>query len=518
MRHFEKTGKTRSVARRIGRAVGGVVVVLGAILLGISWWISEHFGVVTIDQVLVNIRGAGGEAGGTSLVVSGVVVGLVIPLIVSGGLLYFARLVRSASWKKTLPRKARIGFTGAVVALLALVPVAGFTSIAHALSLPQYVDSLMSDHDLADYYTAPAIESKPEGTTRNIVIIYMESVEDSLANTSVFEKDMLTPIQEATAGWDSVTLQQPIDGRSTLGGIVNTQCGFPLRMANTNLVGNAINVAGQDVEAYLPNATCLGDILADQGYHSVFMGGANTSFAGKGTFLMDHGYSEVKGRGYWRDHGETEMRSDWGLSVRRLMELAKDEVTTLHDAGQPFNLTLLTLDSHPKDTVYPYCDVDTDQELTSIYDCSMQQVAGFVNYMDEQGYLDDTVVVVMGDHLRIMGSDNTFRDQLESIPDRTIFNRIWSPDSVNFAVHDIDQFSMYPTILEVLGSDLKDGRAGIGVSALEASPSPGSIRDLSRADYDDLVLARSQDFYNWIWGVETTEGGGDPGEATPSSE
>ena len=523
----EKTRvKSRGAARRVRRFLVSLLVVMGAVLFSLALWITNHFGTVTVDQVLVNIQGAGGEgSGGVGLVVSAIIWVLVVPILVSLLFLYILRKTNASNWKKSLPRLAQTGVSTAVVLLLAAIPVAGATSISSTLSLPQYVESLVSDQNIGDYYTAPTVISTPEGKPRNLVLIYMESAEQSLTDTSIFEKDMLAPIEEATQGWDSVILDQPAKEGWTLGGIVNTQCGFPLKMANTNLVGNAINMAGQDVASYLPGATCLGDVLEDQGYHSVYMGGANTDFAGKGTFLADHGYSDVLGRSYWIQQGETEMRSDWGLSDRRLMELAKEKVTELHDAGQPFNLTMLTLDTHPEDTVYPYCDVTTNQALTSIYDCSMQQVAGFVDYMKQQGYLDDTVVVLMGDHLRIMGSDNTFLDQLNNIPNRTIFNRIWSPDGVDLKVHEIDQFSMYPTILETLGYTVKDGRAGLGVSALETNPGSGTIRDLSPDLFHSLVQSRSQSFYDRMWGTDggdtsTPQGTGTPhetGGATPSS-
>lgn len=489
--------------RRLGRALVSAVFVLGAVLLGFSWWILAYSGISTVDQILANMEGAGGDgAGGTLIVVSGVVGAVTVPLVIASVVLFAVRRINASAWKESLPARMSAAVSAATGIVLAAVPIGGIVAISTVLSLPQYVASIMSDQSLTDYYATATVTSTPSGTPPNLVIIYMESVEDALSDASIFERDMLAPIEAATDGWSSVTLTQPANGGWTLGGIVNTQCGFPLRMSDTSLVGDEINVVGRDVEEYLPRATCLGDVLEDQGYRSVFLGGANTSFAGKGDFLADHGYDTVLGRKQWIARGETELREDWGLSDRRLMARAKEMVTELHESGEPFNLTLLTLDTHPEDHVYAYCDVDSEQELTSIYECSMQQVASFVDYMDANGYLDDTVVVVMGDHLRLMGSNNSFRDQLEEIPDRTIFNRIWIPDGLDIAVNQIDQFSMFPTILEIMGFELENGRAGIGVSALEADPGAGTVRDLPDQVLDSLVQSRSQDFYDYMWDVE----------------
>lgn len=491
--------------KRFGRWTVSILFVIGAVLLGLSWWLMAFSGKVTIDQMVVNALGAGGEgAGGSKVVVSGIFWIAVVPLTLGPLLLTSIRKLLASDWKKSLPRFAEVGVTTALVGTLVAVPVGGAAAISSTLSIPEYIDSMTSDVSLSNYYTVPNVVATPEGEPTNLVLIYMESVEDALTDPDVFGADMLTPIEDATEGWDTITLTQPANGGWTLGGIINTQCGFPLRMANPALIGNEINNAGADVETYLPGATCLGDVLEAQGYTSVFMGGANPSFAGKGTFLANHGYGEVLGRPEWQERGETEFRKDWGLSDRRLMELAKDKVTELHEASEPFNLTLLTLDTHPDDHVYSYCDVTTENPLNSIYDCSMQQVAGFLDYMDEQGYLEDTMVVVMGDHLRLMGRNNTFVEQLEGIEGRTIFNRIWSPDGVEFAVDEIDQLSMYPTLLELLGYEIENGRAGVGVSALEDNPGPGSVRSLTQERMDELVLALSQDFYDDVWGVETS--------------
>lgn len=489
--------------RRIWRHLAAVAFVLGAMLLGLSWWIVSNSGIVTVDQALANLRGAGGAgAGGTDIVLEAIVSSVVVPLVLAALVLAAIRRVHESDWRRALPKAAKVGVGAVAVGTLTLVPFAGAAAISTTLSLPQYVESRMTEYQLGDYYAAPSITATPEGAPRNLVLIYLESVEDALSDTDVFERDMLEPITDVTDGWDSITLTQPANGGWTLGGIVNTQCGFPLKMADTSLVGNEINTAGRDVDSYLSGATCLGDVLEEHGYRSVFLGGANSSFAGKGDFLADHGYGQVMGRTDWLAHGETEMRDDWGLSDRRLIENAKDAVTELHESGEPFNLTLLTLDTHADDHVHPYCDVASDQALTSIHECSMERVAAFVDYMDGQGYLDDTVVVVMGDHLRITGTSDTFREQLDEIPERTIFNRIWSPDRIDWKTDEIDQLSMYPTLLELLGYEILDGRAGIGVSALEADPGHGTTRSLSDREMASLVRSHSQEFYDEMWMVE----------------
>ena len=58
---------------------------------------------------------------------------------------------------------------------------------------------------------------------------------------------------------------------------------------------------------------------------------------------------------------------------------------------------------------------------------------------------------------------------------------------------------MYPTMLEAAGLELKDGEAGLGVSAFTGKLPGGSAQSLSPEDYRLLLDSRSQEFYDRAW-------------------
>jgi phosphoglycerol transferase len=298
-------------------------------------------------------------------------------------------------------------------------------------------------------------------------------------------------------------LQQYRGGGWTMSGLVSTQCGIPLK-GTGSASGNDL---GGGLDSYLGGSTCLGDVLHEHGYKNVFLGGANSSFAAKDTFLGSHGYSEQKDLSDWRAAGEPEenFRSDWGLSDERLLAHAADELDVLHaeaeKTGQPFNLSVLTLDTHEPVHVYDYCSVDTQDPVTSVFHCSMTQVAGFVEHMKQKGYLDDTAVVIMGDHLKHMGANDAFHEQLDDHPNRTIFNRIWIPGGeTNSALRPrVDQLNMYPTILEAAGLTLKDQAAGLGVSAFASKVPEDSAQAMKPDAYNELLDSPSTLFYAKAW-------------------
>ena len=525
--------RAQRVKRKKSSVFAGAVfwafVLVGALLLGISLWVRRSFGFISIDQLISNLRGGGGEgAGGDGLVVNAVITGIVIPVVIVA-IVAVATVLVIRRLRGTAALKGARGkvFVGVALVVALAVPIGAVGHLSRTIGLGDYVSATVREASgakgMADYYVSPlddpataaaiadtaprealgpAVEDRP----RNLVVIYLESIEDAFTEEETFEKDMIEPVSSVTGDWTTVPDYLMYEGGGwTMSGIVATQCGIPLRTDESGMTDtdpNAIGSEGNTISGYLPQATCMGDVLDAAGYRSVFMGGALASFAGKGQFLEDHGYDEVKDLAYWEEQGETEIRSDWGLSDRRLLERAKDEIDELHAGDEPFNLTVLTLDTHEPLHAYDYCPIETEQELTSITYCSMQQVQGFVEHMEERGYLEDTAVVIMGDHPKMTTEYVSFWDELSNRDKpRTIYNRIWSPDGL-VPTRQIDQLSMYPTMLELVGIGIPDHRAGIGVSAYaRAEDVPeGSILDLDAGEYSDIVNSRSTAFFKTLWG------------------
>ncbi|MBO1805564.1 sulfatase-like hydrolase/transferase [Leucobacter ruminantium] len=510
--------------RTVWAILGWTLVAVGAVLAGAALWIRRTFGAISVDQMLTNIAGAE-NTGSVDYIGSFVWTGLVAPL---GAVACLALLVlmfrrravvrgrkRDGSSSSTGPagfkRMRRLHAWAAPLAAIAICAF-GTSMFVQTVGLDRYVRSFSTSSTMADYYVTPDLQAQRTavaGNTenpKNLVLIFLESTEDQMGNEELFELNMLEPVQEATRGWQTIEDYQQYDGGGwTMAGLIGTSCGVPLRGAGISDadVGNGI---GTEAESYLPGAVCLGDVLASNGYRNVFLGGADAQFAAKANFFHTHGYDEVKDLNTWEDQGETDI-SGWGLSDHRLMELAAEEVDALHASGQPFNLTMLTVDAHEPTHIYEYCPVTTEDPLESVIHCSMDYVGGFIRHMEEQGYLDDTVVVVTGDHQKLLSEGFISLQALRDVEDRPVFNRIWSPDGQRIERSGADQLSMYPTILDLVGLGRPDHRAGIGVSALVDSQ-PGSILDLDPAEYTELVESRSPDLYRRLWagsGAVSTE-------------
>ncbi|RKQ33694.1 LTA synthase family protein [Kocuria tytonis] len=504
---------SRTVGLWAGRGVAYALIWLGLVLLAAAAVIRHYWGPISVGQMLMNLVSVQTDGGGGSIVWVAVLVIGVLPVLVTALIAVVRHRWGRSSRAERRGRSARVALRSASALAVAAVVVTGTASFASAVGLRQYVQAAKSPHDIGAQYVRPTVTA--DAHKLNLVVIYLESGEATLADDQLFEKNAFAPLENATPpsqGWRSVAdFQQYEGGGWTMAGMASTQCGIPLKGSGAGMGASDIGVG---MDQYLGGVTCLGDVLQDHGYKNVFLGGANSSFAGKGTFLRSHGYTEDKGLADWRAAGEPEknFRGDWGLSDERLMSHAKDEIDRLHAdserTGQPFNLSMLTLDTHEPVHVYDSCDVDTQNQVTSVFACSMSQVAGFVDHMRSRGYLEDTSVVIMGDHLKHMSAGDAFHEQLDDNPHRTIFNRVWIPGgSPREPLRSgADQLNMYPTLLEAAGLSVRDGAAGLGVSVRRPTPPEGSAQAMAPEDYRDLLDSLSSDFYTRAWDAQNPVG------------
>jgi phosphoglycerol transferase len=470
---------------------------LALAFLAIAGWVRFRFGTVSLEQILLNLPTGGSEGTGNGdLVAEGLGVGVGLPLVVTAVAFVVTTILRRGRPPRPAKRPWAVPLLAFATSLVVFLSVAG---------VPEYAVALLLNRSIAPYYLAPQV-SQSSQRPRNLVTIYFESGENTYADPSVFGENLLADLDAATSGWSRFDgLRQYPGGGWTMSGLVSTQCGIPLK-SRALTDGMNLNNLGEEVASYLPGATCLGDVLSAHGYTNVFLGGANARFAGKDTFLAGHGYDRVLGLTSWESAGEARSQvSVWGLSDRRLFAHASQEFDDLRAGGKPFNLTMLTLDTHEPAGVFPGCSTPDAVAMKTAITCSSRAVAGFLEHVRDSGALQDTVVVVMGDHLKATSEGGAFKAELEAIPDRTIVYRVWSPDGVTFSRDRADQLSVLPTTLELLGFDLPDGRAGLGVSFVEPHPLTGTALALSDDDYRTVVTSPSSGLYKEFWGGQEPE-------------
>ncbi len=236
------------------------------------------------------------------------------------------------------------------------------------------------------------LESQLPAQAINLITLYLESFNDWLLDLP--DAPALAPNLSRLRAKNGHILANHSAAYVTIEGIANSQCGtlFDMRHANNSLTTE---------RGRLPQLPCLGDVLHQSGYHQVFLGGAQLSFAGKGAFLQAHGFDEQYGWDYWATHLPEREKTVWGLSDPDLFHQALQTIDRLKQQDKPWNLTLLTLGTHLPGFVYEGCPVyqpAPDEVFLNAVHCTDYLVGQFVQALEQRGVLNHTLLVIQGDH------------------------------------------------------------------------------------------------------------------------
>ena len=221
-------------------------------------------------------------------------------------------------------------------------------------------------------------------------------------------------------------------------------------------------------ENFLPDLTALGDILEDQGYNQTILFGSDGNFGGRSLYFSDHGNYSVKDWYYYKEIGKLAQDYGvwWGYEDEKLFEYAKEELLSLASQDQPFNLSLLTADTHFEDGyVCELCGTEYgDNQYANVLACSSNQVSEFVSWIQQQDFYDNTTIVISGDHLTM---DSDFCEDIDSDYDRKVYtayiNSAVEPENPE-QKREYSTFDNFPTTLASLGVQIQGERLGLGTN------------------------------------------------------
>ncbi len=477
-------------------------------LVSIANWVTSNFGKASLEQVLYHAQfGTNGLVDtDIGIIKSFVNLCLLLPLTASLLLVLLEYsialyLVHSATHWLAKPMqvfnqrslKVFYWFIGHRAPLYTLI--ACFSYFAFQFSMHTFVHNQFGQDYFGEHYVNPKSVHVQAIKPKNLVLIYVESLEDTYKNPALFGKNLLQPLDDLK-GTSFNAFKQAPGTHWTIAGITSTQCGLPLK--NVSLYDG--NDQGEKIQSFLPNAICLGDILHDAGYYNVYMGGDALAFSGKGKFFRDHHYDEIYGKQELKHGLSDDEMNAWGLYDDDLFVQVKAKLKQLRAKSQPFNLTITTIDTHGPDGHFSnYCKSRGVTEFKGIVTCTANQVASFVQFMQKNGYLKNTNVVILGDHLAMW---NPLHKALDSAKQRHIYNRFISITPIDKNRENILHFDLFPTILELIGFQVTGGKLGLGFSAINQHMElpPASILDDMHKD----LLNQSATYLN-LWKENSAE-------------
>jgi phosphoglycerol transferase len=387
-----------------------------------------------------------------------------------------------------------------------LLAAKGLISMGIHFEAVDYWNFIHAKSTLYEEYYVDAAETEltfPE-EKRNLIYIFLESMETTYADEDdgggmddanyIPELTALAEENICFSGGSGINGSYATNGATfTLGALVGQTSGVPI---NENIFSNdSLNSYWSD-GSYLPGAWTLGDVLNAEGYNQEFMIGSDATFAGRGAYFTGHGNYKVFD--YYTAVAEHKISSDyfvwWGYEDAKLFTYAQEEILALAEQDEPFNFTMLTVDTHFTDGYV--CDACTGEyglQYSNVMACSSRQVAAFVEWIKEQDFYDNTTIIISGDHLTM---DSAYiRNAGAEFADRKVYLAIINPaegceDSTHARLYTT--LDLYPTTLASLGVSIEGDRLGLGTNLFSDTP---TLAEELGLDYLNDELLKNSDLY-----------------------
>jgi phosphoglycerol transferase len=366
-------------------------------------------------------------------------------------------------------------------------------SFAHQSQFDRYASNYLWGNDLfSSAYIAPDPKNiiQPKAP-KNLLLIYVESLEQGLRNPQVYGENLVKDIDDLP-GFIIPNFSSGPGTNWTMAGMVASQCGIPLRPTYHNTLlamGTAV----------LPSAICLGDILHKLHYTQYYLVGPDLKFGGMDIFYRAHGYDFAYGRDELKLlGGNLKLDNGWGDGPHddTLLNQAQVFFETAMKTQQPIAFTILTTDNHaPNGIPSPRCNLQQSQnQLAGTYKCNAKFIANFIKSLAAKGLLKNTVVVIMGDHPFQVNRET----KLPFAEPRNVYFKILEPENRLPTRPSMTHYDVAPTILDALNITINpNAQYGLGHS-LFSNIDSAQYRMLLQKTNDPNLLGSSP-VYDSFW-------------------
>lgn len=350
-----------------------------------------------------------------------------------------------------------------------------------------------------DYYVdAGNVDVSFPGEKRNLIYIFVESLESSstsIKNGGFFEESIIPNLEKMALENINFSNNNVIGGASpsfgtgwTVAAMISHTSGVPLKMTFDD-----INVNSTRFE----KITNMGDILSDNGYNSYLLLGSDADFGGRRAYFANHNYLI---KDYETAVSEGFIDSDyfewWGYEDSKLFSYAKDMLLDISKDDKPFNLTMLTANTHFTDGYLDSgCEEVFDDSYADSFYCSDNMINEFIGWVKEQDFYEDTTIVIVGDHLTMQ---NRFYSKKYD-DNRRIFNVFINAKVDNYYSEKNRVFTsldLFPTTLASIGADIKGDRLGLGTNLFSNKQTVPEIMGIDK--FNEEIMKGSHYYYNNI--------------------
>ncbi len=459
-----------------------VLNIIGFSIFFASFWALDTYGNFSGDELFFHLLV---PLGGISLQsFSNLATQVFLPGIIIGSLASFL-IIKFISKKRLLTNVLLF----IILLLLGLNNIHMFSYISDQINSSTFIEE--------NYVETNKVEITFPTKKQNLIYIFLESMENTYSNkkNGGQQKENLIPNLTKIAKENiSFSNTEKLGGALTLNGtawtsaaMVGQTSGLPLKI---NTSSNGII----DLYNFFPTTTTLGDILEENGYHNYLLLGSDSNYGCRKHYFSKHGNYTIYDLNTAIE--ENAMKKEdivwWGFDDEDLYSKAKKQLTEISAKDEPFNFTMLTVDTHFEDGYLDEtCENKYDDKYSNVINCADTKIAEFLSWLEEQDFYDTTTIIIVGDHLSM---DTDYFDKSENYT-RTTYNVIINSlvTTANTTNRQFTSLDLFPTTLVALGAEIENDRLALGTNLFSDKE---TLVEENGYEYVFTELNKRSTFYN----------------------
>lgn len=342
---------------------------------------------------------------------------------------------------------------------------------------------------------------------RNLIYIFAESMETtflSSENGGALPYNVIPELYDLAQSNINFSSDEGVGGflsapgtTWTMGAMVGQTAGISLQQP----FASARNVCVREDGTMLKGVYTLSDILRENGYQQAIMFGSDASFGDRSSYYSTHGthlvydFCSAPGDGIIPEGYDNHF---WGMEDKYLFAYAKQKLPELAANGEPFALTLLTVDTHHVGGyVCALCGDAYSEQYENVYSCSSRQISEFLTWLQQQDFYENTTIVLAGDHLSM--DEGYMARNVDDGYDRRVYNcfinsAVQTPYAKN---RDASTFDMFPTTLAAMGCTIEGDCLGLGTNLFSGKST--LLERMGREAFQNDVSRFSQYYMTNFW-------------------
>ena len=322
---------------------------------------------------------------------------------------------------------------------------------------------------------------------RNLILIFVESAETSFmdqGNGGLLEMNVIPEMTKLAKENISFSHSELLEGAAvapacgwTMAGLMAQTSGMPLKLFKYQDNSGGVDNSMGKYASFMPGITSLGEILEKEGYHNFFLAGSDFEYAGRRDYFTQHGnyeiwdYNNAVAEGRIPENYE----EGWGFEDAKLYEYAKEKLTELAAGDEPFNFSMLTVDTHAGGGyLCELCPDTYESRYANVWACASHQVYDFVEWIKLQDFYEDTVICITGDHSSMQTGffEDYEYDKHEGDVARKVYNVFINTEvkPANMKNRQFTTLDIFPTVLGSMGATIDGERLGIGTNLFSEVP------------------------------------------------